>query len=1129
MCGGMNKLLKIMCVRRPRGGAVIVILMVCALFMACALLFVELMQDTRADTATYIQTGWADVALESAVQHAAALLTADMQEGQADTLAESWVTVPHGRPVRGWRARRNYAAALTNLNGQHWFELPGPTTTTVVRYRFKLLDRVEPDAEVRTVGAAALYRGRWQPTDDLNAADATQMAALFERFDMRATDAVWRVQAVARLLDDRDANHALVSPAAPDTEAVRFERLVLQADLRWQHFDDTLRLGRYYEERAAHNFFLVQQARAVYNAALQRSNILVTLDDQPTADLPGWQTYRALRERSKLPRWYGGMWQGITAATGSGLPEAQGGLFKYQPVVSNSEDTLQFDDGVVARFAGANGIRQTVTFDGWFSSLNDQQRVRMPAVRARGAFFTTAPGAPDCFMLTNLARDARYEMLLCSGTGYPQPLDAAVSLFGIDQLQATRVDEQGWATVLAGQPIAARQLWRGDFIEVIVRAPQTGVSAARPFYLEGALLRQPPFIVLRNTAATPIGVRDWRLGYRLGTRLFWTPPFTSAQAYSGAARRAVQSHSPCMPAGGALIVTPSAALLDWFIGAVPDGQWGGSAGEETPVVETSWAAWGPRLAVARLRARRELTATSTADRNLAWETDWVLQTPEIDWTRDVAESVAGEIVLVDLDGPAGTQPAIPGVIVAQHGREVTVRLAGARTRFAHPRGATLQFCALPRAVRECWLVMPDGRVASRVQTPNASARATDGCLQYLRDADGTLRAQQLPWERLRAAVLHAGRQRDTTSAQHNAPYSGAYEKLRAVERAGLDTTSDWYLHAAEFRGCGDADRTSCTGLTLVADRARVQRVREGWWHWAAPAPAFPPGAPGLLYNQAQLADGASVAVRACTRAGFALHPAPELLTTQVLGQTVVLGPSRTRPGVHVFGMPGTCTFVWTNMPRIEQPLTITLAGISARAWRPPAHRAQWLADTNAPVTLTVAAWNHHTKRFDELCAHATFDEAERLQAGALTPAHLANGELRLRVTTEQVLQPGTCELWLEGVYLHPFARTPALNLNTATPAALRDLCGAQVLPVVTQLQASGACASFSELVQQLGTNALLEACGVQSTTFDMCVEGALVRRTATGDTLLARRTQCLRFTREPARLLGGPVLRRTPR
>ncbi|MCX7002876.1 MAG: hypothetical protein NTV22_06335 [bacterium] len=490
--------------------------------------------------------------------------------------------------------------------------------------------------------------------------------------------------------------------------------------------------------------------------------------------------------------------------------------------------------------------------------------------------------------------------------------------------------------------------------------------------------------------------------------------------------------------------------------------------------------------------------------------------------------VAGEIVLVDVDGPAGAQPAMPGIIVAQRGRDVTVRLAGSRTRLAHPRAATLQFCAVPRAVRECWLVMPDGRVASRVQTPNASMRAADGCLQFLRGADGMLRAQRLPWERLRAAVLHAGRPRATAGAQHNAPYRGAYEKLRAVERAGLDTTSDWYLHEAEFRGCGEARQTNCTGITLVADRARVQQVQDGWWHWAAPAPAFPPGAPGLLYNQAQLADGASVAVRACTRAGFALYAA-EGQTTQLLGQTVVLGPSRARAGVHVFGRPGACTLVWTNMPRIEQPITLTLAGISARAWHPPAQRAQWLADTNAPVTLTIAAWNHRTKCFDELRTHAAFDEAERLQAGMLTPAHLVDGELRLRVTTEQALHPGERELWLEGVYLHPFARTPALNLNTATPAALRNLCGAQVMPVATQLQAGGACASFAELVQRLGTNALLEACGVQSTIFDVCVEGALVRRTTAGDTMLARRTQCLRFTREPARLQDGPILRRTPR
>jgi hypothetical protein len=220
--------------------------------------------------------------------------------------------------------------------------------------------------------------------------------------------------------------------------------------------------------------------------------------------------------------------------------------------------------------------------------------------------------------------------------------------------------------------------------------------------------------------------------------------------------------------------------------------------------------------------------------------------------------------------------------------------------------------------------------------------------------------------------------------------------------------------------------------------------------------------------------------------------------------------------------------VWTNLPRIEQPVTLTLAGVRAQAWQPPAYGDPWTPATNAPLTLSMAVWNHRARSFDMLCTDAAFDDVERLCAGTITPAHLHDGALRLRVSTGQALQPGVRELWLEGIYLHPFARAAAVNVNTASPAALRAARDARMASLAARVQAAGVCTSVAALARRAGADAVLEPCGVQSSVFDVCVEGELVRRTASGDTLVARRTQRVRLTRDPARVGSGAPLQRRP-
>lgn len=1115
--------------RRARGGALVLMLMLCAVFAVWAVVFVEVARVTLTATNRHVEAVWADMALESAVQHAEALLRADVAAGPADTLAETWMTAPHGGPFSSTLEALRSAAIITNLEEQHWFELPGPTPLTRLRYRFKLADAgVAADADDVLRGAAAYYRGQWRASDDINAADATRLSALLQRFDVRATDAVWCAQASARLADDRDINHALQSPDAPETEALRFEQFALAADLRWNHLDDTLRLGRYYEERGAHNYFLVSQARAVYNPVLGRTNIMVELDETPSSALPGWNEYRTLRAGADLPRWYPGMWRGITAATGSGLPEGQGGLFKHQPVFSNTTAALVFDDARIERYEGSGGIRQTVTFDGWFSSLNELKRAQMPSVRARGALFTTAPGAPDGVMMTNLARDARYQALLVCGAALPRPLTGAATFDGMAALQPATFDTSGIALLDEGRPITPRQLKQGDFAELLVRAPQHDVSERTPFYLEGVLLRQPAFITLRNTGAEPLSLRDWRIGYRLGSRLFWLPPLGTTVYYSVSAGRRVTSAAPVVAPGGLLVVTPDADALDWFVGAVPDGSWGGARREQTPAAVVGWERWSPRFAVSSMQPGKEITARSTGDRALAWETEWHVTTPDVDWRRDVAGSVIGEVVTIDPDGDDGTLPPLYGMITAVRGQTLTVRLAGGRARLRPGATPLLTFGRIPRVVQEFWLVTPDGRMAGRGALPDGMCAQAAGDAWGVRAGVGRFKAAQPDWNQMRAVLHQTVSARATTNAVRNAPYGDAVDKLRAVDRVGLDTSSDWYVPETLYYAFNTARGTPCNGSQLTPDRGRVARVQEGWWHWDAGGPAFPSGAPGLLYAQAYLEDGQCLAVRACRQNSFAPIALPGVTATQVLHKTVVLGPSRSVAGTFLFGAGG-CVFEWDGLPPAAAPVTLTIAGMSARRWQPPASAAAWTASSSTGVVLNIAVWNHRTAAYDILRERASFDAAERLQAGQLRPDHLRQGVLRLRVTPDETLRPGVAELWLQGVYLHPVSRRTALNVNTASPRAVLERLGATngtARAVLSQLQLGQPCRTFAELARRANDLVDIGGLGVMSDRFSASIEAQVVTAGTDAPQVLATRRAMLTLDRGAVRLVPGESIRR---
>jgi hypothetical protein len=1094
---------------------------------AVALFFLHHVVSANLETQKYLFTINADNAVMSAVQHASLLLGEDLTASPADGFQDCWVSIPSGGRVADRRDWMRYAACVTNLAGQHWFELPGPAPRTVVRYRFKLIDR-QPGTDTGTgsqpLVPVAWHDRLWLPTDDISAVDARSLKELICRFDARGTNNVWYRRALAGLVDCRDDNHELYSPEVPDTEAIRFDRVVTAVDCRWNHFEDILRLGRYYEERPNHNFFLVKHARGFYNTETGRTNIEVTLDNDPYLHVDGWDTYRDLRRKSNLPRWYHAMWNGVTAATGSGLPEPQG-LFRYQPVVSNTEYALIFDDEKLERFAEKNGIRQTVTFAGWFSSLNEYMHARIPDAKARGAFITTAPGTPDCFMLTNMARDARYRISLSSGTRMPKPHTVHVSFFGVDLFEQASFQTNGIALLNGGRPVDVKPLHKGNFVEMVIRAPQAGIGPDNPFCLESALLEQPEFIVFRNTAGYPVPVKDWRLGYSMGGRLFWSSPFSHAMHHSRRHGRIDENASPVVPAKGYCIITPDASLFDWFIGDRPSGQWGDSSGEHAPVIETGWGSWGPKCMIARAQPGTRHIRTSSSNREYTWETDWELQIPDVNWSAPDAV-VTNEVVLVDPDGnEKNSLPPVPGIVVRQSTDALTVRLAGSSDRFSFSPGAYLQFRGIPAAVSSFMLVTPGGGIASTLDAPPSMNSRKSSYWQIVRDAADSPVREPFEWQAMKSVIDRDKSRPATTGQVSNRSFSDIVEKQRTLEQLDIACFTDWFVCDSLNLPFKHVRINPGSTLRVSQDRTAVARYEKGWFIWENPRLSLPEGVPGMLFHQVYIDGFGPVAVKSIRRGAFSICNTPGITVTQVLNSRVSLAPSGNGDGLHVFGKPGSIICEWHDVARPEKPVKLTLSGRTATAWQMPLVQSQWSQYTNDPVTISVDIWNPVTRKYDRLVTQQPFDSSDRLFLGEVVQQYFSEEILRLKITTHNTLSPRQRELWLRGLYLHPYPVHRYVNVNTAFPGTLLRLCGnnkSEAYELLNGSRISNRYTSMHEIaavVHGLQEPSLKNAdLSNRSDIFDLYIVAQVIKQKENGEQVMAESRRRMILDRADCRL-----------
>ena len=495
--------------KQPKGGALVFVLMVFVAVSLYCLYFVYDVTKTQIESNEFVYEQNIGSVIDSGLNHAKFLLETDLKLGPADDYRDIWVSVPRGKVLPTRLSWSEYISVPTNLENQKWFEFSGPTPATTLRYRFKLIDmqpvkiencksKIESLIPKQPNTPAVWHNNKWIKTDDILSVNVKGAQDLINKFETGSTSDSGTSRKLSRIIDLADNNYAVNEFGSQNSEPIQFDRIVTQTDSRWEHFDDTMRLGRYYEERGKHNFFLINDHSMFFNKTTRVTNTIVTLKDEPvnSNNLYGWESYKKFRKDTNLPWWHKDMWEGTEALTGAGS------LLKRQPVKSNSEtNTLYFADSESARYTDG----QTITFNNWFSSLHARMRVKYKSDGAKelGAVFTAETEAPDSIILTNISANERYRITLVSGRNYNNSLDAPVSISGVAGYQKTSFDTNGFALLKEGEPLSGKVHSKGGYLELLIKSPKKFPGL---FSLEGALLEQPEFIVLRNLSDKPVNI-----------------------------------------------------------------------------------------------------------------------------------------------------------------------------------------------------------------------------------------------------------------------------------------------------------------------------------------------------------------------------------------------------------------------------------------------------------------------------------------------------------------------------------------------------------------------------------------------------------------------------------------------
>ncbi len=1000
-----------------KGGALIIVLLLLTIFSLLAV-YSAINSSTSLNSSRYALCKSAvDSVLQSGENHIKALLYDDLSVNCYDSFSDEWfVQKPN---------------ATSNKFSQ-WFNLPGPIEGTLCRYRFYVED-IKPSKEhpndYQPLTPIAWADGKWVPTDDINAVSKNNLKRLIKRFDNSSTNELKLNRATAMLIDDRDENNYLSDINIFDTEAITFDIIADKTDTRWIHFDDSMRLGRYYEQRAAHNFFLIKDTRIFYNNDTGKTNIAVKFGDNPMSHLPGWDEYSGMRSEAGLPMWHPGMWNNIVAITGAGKN------LKKQNVISNTTDTLFFEDDNYNRFMPTGAFRQTVTFVGWFSSLNEMQTFKTRSAKERGAIFTLTNSAPDGILITNVSSSSDYRMTLFTGNRLSEELKASASFFGMESLQEIEFSKNGVAVFNNGKPATSQAYKKGNYLELIIRSPQKGVTKYDPFFIDSAILEQPEFITLYNNSESFINIHNWRLSYKCGDLLFNSSPFRTSSYYSVKAADRIENPSPVIPPNSSLILTADLSLFDRFSGANKNGIWGDNAGENIPAIQVDKNAWGPLFKVKSIKPLKTYSQKSTSNKSHPWETDWEIEIDSVNWSDKISD-LKNEVVFFDADGDDEKYSPVPGVIIKQNSFSLVVRFAGSSKRFSSTKKAELKFSGLSDIISEYYLLNPEGKVAAIIRKPQKVKRENKSSM-FKKLSSGELEVNKINWE---TVVRQINNSENNCRQIRNYKYDSPIEKSAVLNELKINISNDWYLCNSRFMEFGDALTHPLNNIKIINDEIKIKKIEGSKIIFDGDSPEFPIGSPGIFANKLFIKGKAPLSIQSFSESSCKLLIPNIFASTQTVNKSAVISPDGTSGGVHIFGSPGSIIFEWTNLPQVSSSVKLTLSGRGMREVFFPASIFEQNALTNKLLKLSIAIWDEDKIKYIPIVKKKAFDLSDRIFLGTIPERILKSGRLRLKITTHNVLSKEHAAVWLRGIYLHPFTERRYVNINTVSQNKFAYIC-----------------------------------------------------------------------------------------
>ncbi len=995
----------------------IIVLLLLTIFSLLAV-YTTINSSTSLDSSRYALCKSAvDSVMQSGENHIKALLYDDLSVNCYDSFSDEWFV-----------QKQNSAS---NKFSQ-WFCLPGPIEGTLCRYRFYVED-IKPSKEhpndYQPLTPVAWAGGKWIPTDDINAVSKDNLKRLIKCFDNSSTNELKLNRVTAMLIDDRDANNYLSDINISDTEAITFDIIADNTDSRWIHFDDSMRLGRYYEQRSAHNFFLANDTRLFYNNETGKTNVAVKLDDKPMSNLPGWNEYSKMRSDAELPMWHPGMWNNIVAVTGAGSN------LKKQNVISNTTDTLFFEDDNYNRFMPTGTFRQTVTFVGWFSSLNEMQIFKTRSAKERGAIFTLTNSAPDGILITNVSSSSDYRMTLFTGNRLSEKLKASASFFGMESLQEIEFSKNGVAVFNNGKPATSHAYKKGNYLELIIRSPERGVSKYNPFFIDSAIIEQPEFITLYNSSESFINIHDWRLSYKCGDLIFNSSPFKTSVYYSVKAAARVENPSPVIPPNSSLILTADSSLFDRFSGANKNGVWGNNEGENIPAIQINKSVWGPFFKVKSIKPLKTYSQKSTSDKSQPWESDWEIEIAGVNWSDKISD-LKNEVVLFDADGDDENYSPVPGIIIEQKKSALVVRMAGSRKRFTDTKKGELKFNGLSDIISEYYLLNPEGKIAATIHKPQKIKRENKSSM-FKKLSSGQLEVNKISWDTVTREIDNS---KNNCRQVRNNRYDSPIEKSAVLNELKISTSNDWYLCNSRFLKFSDALTHSLNNIKVINDKIKIKRFEGGKIIFDDNSPEYPIGSPGILADKLFIKGISPLSIHSFSESSCKLLIPNVFASTQSVNKTAVISPDGTSGGVHIFGASGSIIFEWTNLPRVSSSVKLTLSGRGSKGSFFPSSIFEESVLTNKLLKLSISIWDEDKIKYTPVVKKKAFDLSDRIFLGIIPEKILKSGRLRLKITTHNVLSKEQSALWLRGIYLHPFTERKYVNINTIPQNKLIDIC-----------------------------------------------------------------------------------------